>query len=177
MGKDRRKSSTAKDKRNSRLSVLDRINELDEIENSLRDASDIDVRRRESIADFQIDNIENLKKETRGYWIIGKQIEINKEIEQKFRTVDKESVVLNEKLLKFMDQLQEKVKTTNMLKTHLLEAQYQNLELLENKMRQKMENTREYSEDQVEDLRSAIAADAQVEEAITGMGSFLKRNL
>ena len=57
MGKEKRRS-TSKQKRSSRLSVLDRIDELTSKESELRDASDIDVRRRESIAEFQLANIE-----------------------------------------------------------------------------------------------------------------------
>lgn len=57
MGKEKRRS-TSKQKRSSRLSVLDRIDELTSKESELRDASDVDVRRRESIAEFQLANIE-----------------------------------------------------------------------------------------------------------------------
>jgi len=57
MGKEKKRSES-KRKRTSRLSVLDRIEELTSQENTLRDASDIDVRRRESIAEFQLANIE-----------------------------------------------------------------------------------------------------------------------
>ena len=57
MGKEKRRS-TSKKKRSSRLSVLDRIEELTSKESELQDASDIDARRRESIAEFQLANIE-----------------------------------------------------------------------------------------------------------------------
>ena len=77
----------------------------------------------------------SLAKETRAYWVIGKQIEINKEIEEKFRVVDKESIKLNEKLLQFMNQLKDKRKSTNAMKTNLLEAQYQNLDIFESKVK------------------------------------------
>jgi hypothetical protein len=48
--------------------------------------------------------------------------------------VDKESIKLNEKLLQFMSQLKDKRKATNEMKTHLLEAQCQNLEIFESKV-------------------------------------------
>ncbi|CBY42141.1 unnamed protein product [Oikopleura dioica] len=141
MGKEKKRSES-KRKRTSRLSVLDRTEELTSQENTLRDASDIDVRRRESIAEFQLANIETLAKETRAYWVIGKQIEINKEIEEKFRVVDKESIKLNEKLLQFMNQLKDKRKSTNAMKTNLLEAQCQNLDIFESKrFRQFLKNS------------------------------------
>ena len=49
--------------------------------------------------------------------------------------VDKESIKLNEKLLQFMSQLKDKRKATNAMKTHLLEAQCQNLEIFESKVK------------------------------------------
>jgi len=51
--------------------------------------------------------------------------------------VDKESIKLNEKLLQFMNQLKDKRKSTNAMKTNLLEAQCQNLDIFESKVKSK----------------------------------------
>ena len=81
-----------------------------------------------------------------------------------------------------MSQLKDKRKATNAMKTHLLEAQCENLEIFESKvkikasiwnfkglkLRMNLQNASEFSEEQIVDQLSSVAADLQVEEAITG---------